>query len=169
MAVAGLLSSDLDVEVALVDTDFETHSLGDEYHLDTSNGIADVLAGRTTMDAVMHRVPGTRLHVVTSGALPPDSGHLVRSGELAQFIDFLKERYPYVVLDLPGLLTSSSGRAVADLCDGVIVVSRTGVTTRVELNETLERLTQVKVLGIVINNWRSRIPRWLERGLGLSA
>src|SRR4051812_33106942 len=84
MAIAGLLSADLNVDVALIDTDFETHSLGTEYELANEQGIADVLAGSATLEVATHRVPGTRLDVVTAGGLPSDPGGLIRSGELAQ-------------------------------------------------------------------------------------
>lgn len=169
MATAGILSADLNVDVALVDSDFETHSLVSEYELAGREGIADVLAGTATMESVMHRVPGTRLDVVAAGELPSDPGPLIRSGELTNFIEQLRASYAYVVLDLPAVLPSSSGRTVAGLCDGVIVVTSAGQTTRSELEETIERLAQTSVLGVVINNWRSRVPAWLERAFGLGS
>lgn len=169
MAIAGILSSDFGTEIAIVDVDFETHSLGREYNIQDGTGISDFLSGRTTLTEAMHRVPGTRLDVITTGALPTDPGHLIRSGELARMIADLRERYAYVVLDLPGMLPSSSGRSIADLCDGIVVVTLADRTTRMELDHTLERLEGLRVLGVIINSWKRRMPRWLERGLGLHA
>lgn len=167
MALAGLLSTDLDADVALIDVDFETHSLGIEYDLDDRSGLADVLSGRASLESVTTRVAGTRLDVVGAGTLPSDFGRMVRSGELTELITMLRKKYPYVVLDLPGMLTSSAGRMVAPHCDGVIVVTESGKTARRDLDQTLERLEGVRVLGVVVNRWKSNVPRWLERALGL--
>ncbi len=169
MAMAGLLASDLGVDVVLMDTDFETHSLGVEYDLAGEGGLAEVLDGRLSLESVVTRIPNTRLYVVASGSMPADVGRLARSGDLVNLVDRLKKQYRYVVLDLPGMLNSSAGRTVAPLCDGVIVVTQSGKTSSGDLERTLERLEGVRVLGVVVNRWKSHVPRWLERALGIAS
>lgn len=167
MGLAGILASDQEVDVALVDADFDTHSLGEAYQFEARHGLTDVLAGGVALEDALRRIPGTRLDVLAAGAPPSDAGRLASSSRLPGLLDELRESYPHVVLDLPGVLTSASTRTLARSCDGVVVVVEARRTNAMELQQALERLDDSSVLGVVLNQWRARVPGWIERPLGL--
>lgn len=182
MGLAGVLATDQEVNVVLVDADFDSHSLGEAYELDGDQreghrgagprpkaqvGLTEVLAGEATLKDGLRRIPGTRLDLLVAGAPSADAGRFAQSARFPVMLDELRESYPYVVLDLPGVLDSASARTLARACDGVVVVAETRRTNVMDLQQALERLEDTHVLGVVLNQWRSPIPGWIERPLGL--
>ena len=66
----------------------------------------------------------------------------------------LRARFDFVVIDSPPMLLFSDGRALSTFADGVIVVGRSGVTTRANLKRTMELLAGVRsapVVEVVLN------------------
>ena len=169
MALAGSRAEDLGVDVTLVDADFHTHSIGEEYGLAGRRGLSEVLRGSAGPDAVSHRLPHGTLRVVPVGATLQDSARIARSQYAAEFVENMKATNQYVVFDLPTATSSTTAPVLARLLDGVIVVVRTGRTTRQELDQALQRLRGANIIGVVLNDWNTKIPRLLEHSLGLKA
>jgi Mrp family chromosome partitioning ATPase len=66
----------------------------------------------------------------------------------------LRERFDHIVIDSPPILAFSDARALSPLVDGVILVGRSGSTTRQALNRSIELLSEVHsapVLDVVLN------------------
>lgn len=167
VALASSLAEDLGEEVTLVDADFPTHSIEHEYGLPGEHGLSDAIEGTVQIESVRHRVPGTHLSVIGAGVSAGEAEGSVRSERASRLVRGLKEKSGYVVLDLPATLHASAAPVLARLCDGVIVVVRTGHSTRQDLDLTLERLQGAEVRGIVLNGWRSAIPDIVGRALAL--
>ena len=167
MGLASVLADELDGEVTLVDADFSTHSVGMEYGLYGEEGLAEVLNGSATIEAVAHPVPQTRLKIVTAGSQLRDIDRRVRTERARELIRDIKQMSGHVVLDLPAVLISSTAPVIASMCDGVIIVIRSGHTTTQEVESTLDKLGEANVLGVVLNRWSTSIPSWVEKTLGL--
>jgi Mrp family chromosome partitioning ATPase len=169
MGLAGSLAEDLGVDVTLVDADFHTHSIGEEYGLTGRRGLSDVLRGSAEPDAVAHRLPRGTLRIIPAGATLEDSARIARSQFAAQFVENMKTTNRFVVFDLPTATSSTTAPVLARLLDGVIVVVRAGRTTRQELDQALQRMRGANILGVVLNDWSTKIPRLLEHSLGLKS
>jgi Mrp family chromosome partitioning ATPase len=61
-------------------------------------------------------------------------------------------RYDRVIVDTPAALGLSDGRTVAELCDGVVVVVRAGITPVSEVEAALELLDRRRVIGLLLND-----------------
>jgi Mrp family chromosome partitioning ATPase len=61
------------------------------------------------------------------------------------------QRYDRVILDTPAALGLPDAKAVADLCDGAVVVVRADVTRQEDLEAVLEIVDRRRVLGLVLN------------------
>ena len=167
MALASSLCADFGTHVTLVDADFETHSIGREYGLDGREGLAEVLSGQSELPAVTNHFTRAPLSVITAGVATVDSGRLAHSDRLPEALGQLKQKSRFVVLDLPSTLGSMNAPAIAEHCDGVIVVARARATNRRDLERTLRVLGRANVLGVVLNRRESKIPDWIERLLDL--
>jgi capsular exopolysaccharide synthesis family protein len=167
LALGSSLATDFAAEVLLVDGDVHTQSVAREYGLEGEAGLAELIAGTTTLEAVRHRLPPARMSVVTAGSASEDPARLARSESLVEVMAGFKRGTQYVVMDLPATLHSMSAPVLAKRCDGVVVVVQAGKTSRADLERTLQLLGDAKVLGVVINRNTSRIPRWVERALNL--
>ncbi len=167
MAVANSLAHDFEGGATLVDADFETHSIGDQFGLGATTGFVEVLAGDATAHDVLHSVPEQSLRVVPAGMALDQSARALRAGAGKQRLRELADGAPFVVVDLPATFSSASAPLLARLCDAVIVVARSGRTSQRELALTLDRLSESNVVGVVLNRWSTRIPAFVERVLAL--
>ena len=157
----------MDGDVTLLDADISTHSIAREYGLDGMNGFSEVLNGSASLRSVAHAIPNTRLKIVTTGMEISAALRRVRTTRARELIDEIRTTSGYIIVDLPATLRSTAAPVVAGLCDGVILVVRSGHTTRQDVEDTLHLLKEANVLGVVLNRWESRIPRWVEKSLGL--
>jgi len=169
IALAASLSHDFGTNVTLVDADFHTHSVERQYGLEGQVGFAEVLAGTTVLPDATHDIQDASIRIVPAGLVSSDPARLARSDRLGPAVDQMKSANSHVVLDLPATLHSMNAPALAQRCDAVIVVARSGRTTRAKLHRALHLLRDANVIGVVMNRQRSSIPTWVQRTLGVRA
>jgi len=166
-ALAAMLSADLEVDVALVDADFEGHTIDEDFGLAGAAGFTDILDGTAGLDEASHSLPQSTLRVVPLGTRIADGARVARAVRVAEFVRAAKEENRFVVFDLPSALVSTTAPTMARLCDSVIIVARVGQTTTMDLERSVQRLKDAPIAGVVLNRWRTRIPGWLDSALAL--
>ena len=72
---------------------------------------------------------------------------------MEELLDQLAEDYRYVIIDSPPLDSVSDGMLIGAMCDGAILVIRSGMTSRSLIKQSLRQLehVQCKLLGTVLN------------------
>jgi non-specific protein-tyrosine kinase len=103
------------------------------------------------------------LAVLTSGPKPPDPPAILASARAQRIVTDLLEAYDLVLIDSPPLLVVSDALGIMPAVDGVVLVTRIGVTTRDAADRALGllgRVPNVPILGVVVNDLTRR------RGLG---
>lgn len=141
--------------VLLVDADLRRPRAGALLGVDTAVGLTTVLiGGLSAEDAIQHHDSG--LHVMASGAVPPNPAELLQSQAMTDLLAELRTSYDVVIFDAPPLLPVTDAAILASRTDGAILVVRHGKTTKDHVRNACDRLTQVDAspLGIVFN----RVP-----------
>ena len=74
---------------------------------------------------------------------------------LKREVDTNRQIYDMVIVDTPPMTTMADARVVARHADGVILVARAHQTSRNQLKDACQRLTEdgIKLLGVVLNCW----------------
>ena len=77
---------------------------------------------------------------------------------MGELLDHLAEDYRYVIIDSPPLESVADGALIASLCDGALLVVRSGMTSRRLVRQSLQQLERVgcRVLGMVLNRVETR-------------
>jgi capsular exopolysaccharide synthesis family protein len=142
--------------VTLIDGDLRRPTVAESLSLVDGAGLTDVLVGRVKAAEVIQDhpdVPG--LHVLASGAIPPNPSELLGSKAMQTLVrDLAKEAI--VVVDAPPLLPVTDAAVLTRSADGAIVVVSYGSTLDTELAAALGNITAVhgRTLGIVFNRMR---------------
>ena len=145
------------LRTVLVDADLRRGTLCRELGHDRDPGLSHVLAGRTSLaEAVQNTGLGpmdTPLEFLSTGVYPPDPAELFSSSRMRHLVEELRERYEFVVLDLPPLNLVTDAAVVGSLADTTILITRAGVTERRALRLAAARLRQLRtpVTGVVLN------------------
>jgi capsular exopolysaccharide synthesis family protein len=137
----------------LVECDLRRPRAGAALEMDSSIGVTTILLGKVTLDDAIQKHDASDLHVVGSGAIPPNPAELIQSNAMADFIAELRERYDMVVLDAPPLLPVTDAALLAAHSDGALMVVRYNKTTRDQFAQAIDRLKQVDAaaVGVLLN------------------
>lgn len=141
----GVIIAESDHKVILVDCDFRRPRLHNEFGLDKNMGASDWLFGDLELDEVIKPsiVPG--LDVITTGRGVKNPANLVQSKRMKELITLLKERYDYVLIDVPPFGILSDAAPLMSMADGIVLISRFNVTRNVEFGITVENLQNINV------------------------
>jgi capsular exopolysaccharide synthesis family protein len=159
LAVAAAEAGD---RVLLIEADLRQPVLAKRSGVDVHNGLADVLAGTTTVgDAIEHieigtngKMPVRGIDVLFAGAAVGNPVDVLESEAMAGIVRNVQQEYDLVVVDTPPLTVVPDAMPVIKQVTGVIVVSRVGKTTSGAANRLREQLEHVgaKTLGVVANS-----------------
>ncbi|MEZ7172912.1 CpsD/CapB family tyrosine-protein kinase [Sporosarcina sp. OR05] len=142
-------------KVLLVDTDMRKPSVHYTFALQNTMGLTDVLAKKMTLQEAVRAIDIENLDILTCGPLPPNPAELLGSKAMEALIEAMKEQYDLIVFDTPPILSVTDGLVLANKCDGVIVVVRSGKTEKTNIVKTKEALLQAKanIFGVVLNDF----------------
>jgi receptor protein-tyrosine kinase len=137
----------------IIDADLRRPRVASTLGLDPAVGLTTALVGKTEIaDAIQVHGP-SGLHVLASGAKPPNPTEILQSRVTHDLIRRLRSSYDTVIIDAPPLLPVADASVLSTLADGVILVIRHAKTTRDQVTEAINRVQQVggRLYGVVVN------------------
>jgi capsular exopolysaccharide synthesis family protein len=139
----------------ILDTDVRKSDVAKTFVLPDDRGLADVLKGSCRLEEALQVVPAVpNLSLLASGRMEAEPGEMLTTEAMRELIRQLRARFEFVVIDSPPVLPFAEGRAISSLVDGVIFVTRSGVTTNEAIQRSFELLENVQsapVLEVVLN------------------
>lgn len=148
--------------VIIVDADLRRPVQHRFFAMENRDGLTDVLLDEElNLDGHLKRAEiGTgieNLHVLTSGALPPNPSELLNSERMRALIERLKEQADVVLFDSPPSLVVTDASVLALRTDGVLIVAEAAQTRKKVAQEGIEALQKVgaNLVGVVLNRIRA--------------
>jgi capsular exopolysaccharide synthesis family protein len=117
-------------------------------------GLSNILTGSTTLEqAITHTTILPNLFVLPAGTPPPNPAELLASANMRDLLSQLREQYDHIVIDTPPSLSVTDAVVLSPRADAVVLVIRSGQTTKQALRRSRDILTQVnaKVIGVLLN------------------
>lgn len=126
-------------------------------------GVAQVIQGKATLDEALLPTNLPNLRLLPAGELAfKERPVLARSAGLRTLIDHLSERFDYLLLDVPSILSTSDAIVLASLGDACCMVVRQGLTPTPIVQRALDQIKHLKMLGIILNQVTIKTPAWLR-------
>lgn len=137
--------------VLYVDADLRRPTAHSTFGLLNTRGLTNILASNAQPKDTVQKTFVENLEVLTSGPAPPNPAELLSSARMASLVEWARNNYDVVVLDVPPVMAVTDAHVLMPLIDGAILVTTFGKTLKVNLQRTVEtlRLTDTKILGIV--------------------
>jgi succinoglycan biosynthesis transport protein ExoP len=150
-------------KTVLVDADLRKPGVGRLLNLGTEKyaGLSSYLAGVSSLDLVTVPHPAIpNLAAIPTGPLPPNPADLLSSHKMSEAIGELRKRFKFVVIDSPPVMAATDAVILSVQTDGVLLIVRSGETSKVAFTRTRDLLASVKcrLLGVVLNAVDSRAP-----------
>lgn len=150
--------------VLLIDADLRHPRIHELLGLEPGPGLVDVLTGAATLQDALLELPAYHLSVLRAGRAYDRPAEMLGSAPMRRLLDSLRTQFDRIVVDSAPAVVSDPA-ALAPVVDGLLLVVRSGVTTKPAIARAIGSLASSKLLGLVFNE--SGAP--LEEPYGVSA
>jgi len=143
-----------DVRVLLVDADLRRPSVHKTLGMGPRSGLSNVLTGSATLQQTVTVSPVLpNLFILPAGTPPPNPAELLASANMRNVLAELRQQYDHIVIDTPPTLSVTDAVVLSPRMDAIILVIRSGQTTKQALRRARDILMQVNahVTGVLLN------------------
>jgi capsular exopolysaccharide synthesis family protein len=142
------------IRVLLIDADLRRPSIHKTLGMGPKIGLSNVLTGNATLEQAI--IPSTvlpNLFILPAGTPPPNPAELLASVQMKTVLEELREQYDHIVIDTPPTLSVTDAVVMSTSADAVVLVIRSGQTTKPALRRARDILIQVnaRVCGVLLN------------------
>lgn len=140
--------------VLLIDADLRRPSIHKTLGMGPKIGLSNVLTGAATLQQAI--IPSTilpELFILPAGTPPPNPAELLASAKMKNVLAELRKQYDHIVIDSPPTLSVTDAVVISTDADAVVLVIRSGHTTKPALRRARDILLQVnaRVCGVLVN------------------
>jgi succinoglycan biosynthesis transport protein ExoP len=142
------------IRVLLIDADLRRPSIHKTLGMGPRSGLSNVLTGSATLQQTITRSPVLpNLSVLPAGTPPPNPAELLASPNMRDVLEELRGQYDHIVIDTPPTLSVTDAVVLSPRADAIVLVIRSGHTTKQALRRSRDILMQVnaKVSGVLLN------------------
>ena len=142
------------IRVLLIDADLRRPSIHKTLGMGPRSGLSNVLTGSATLQqAITRSTVLPNLSVLPAGTPPPNPAELLASTNMRDMLEELRGHYDHIVVDTPPTLSVTDAVVLSPRADAIVLVIRSGQTTKQALRRSRDILVQVnaKVSGVLLN------------------
>lgn len=158
----GIAVAEVNQKVLLIDADLRKPRLHEVFNLPNKQGLSDLLRLKETSDRLpegMIQPSGIPdLYVMTSGSTTSAATSLLYSNRMPELLRKLRAEFETILIDTPPMLHIPDARVLGRMVDQVILVVRSGKTTRDAATAAYQRFSEdgTRVLGTILNHWNPK-------------
>lgn len=157
----GIVLAQKGSRVLLIDADLRRPSIHKALGMGPRTGLSNVLTGSATLEqATVRSSVLPTLFVLPAGTPPPNPAELLASANMSNILAELREQYDHIVIDTPPTLSVTDAVIMSTRADTVVLVIRSGQTTKQALRRARDILVRVnaRVSGVLLNAADLRSP-----------
>jgi protein-tyrosine kinase len=140
-----------DRRVLLIDADLRCSRLHIPMGAPPSPGLTDYLRGEADEMAVIQQGQEGNLCFIAGGSDVTNPSELLLNGRLKRLLSRLAPVFDWVIMDSPPCLPVADATVLADLCDGILLVVRAGLTPSETAQKACLELQGKNILGVILN------------------
>jgi protein-tyrosine kinase len=140
-----------DKRVLLIDADLRASRIHQILGAPKTPGLTDYLRGDADEYAIIQHGPEGNLCFIPGGNEVPNPSELLLNERMKKLLESITPIFEWVILDSPPAIPVHDASTVADLCDGVLLVVRAGVTSFEMAEKAASEFRQKNLLGVVLN------------------
>jgi len=147
-----------DEHVLLIECDLRRPSIAEIFGFRNRSGLTEYLMQEQEVDSLLHKTQIDGLTLMMGGRRPNNPSELLSSRLMMELLEEVRDRYKdrYIILDAPPAQVAAETGVLSKVVDGVIFVVRCGKSSRKVIRETLEKIDQEKLLGVVFNGYEGK-------------
>ena len=140
----------------LLEGDIRRPSLAPMFGLAPRPGISEWLRDERELKDSIYFLEGPGLWFMPAGSNSSTNPlELLQSAKLSQLMDQVSELFDWVVIDSPPVLPLADTSVWSRLCDGILLVTRQGISEKRQLQRGVEAIEPQKLIGAILNSSNS--------------
>jgi capsular exopolysaccharide synthesis family protein len=139
-------------KVLLLEGDIRRPTQSKIFGLGNRPGICAWLNGEGSLINSMYRLENAGIWILPAGIATGNSLEMLQSGRVMPMMEQLTDWFDWVVIDSPPILPLADTSVWTNMADGILLVTRQGVTQKRQLQRGLEALGTQKVIGSILNS-----------------
>ncbi len=150
--LACTLASRADQKTILLEGDLRRPTQSQLFGLPPTPGITECVLDGDSLSANVYRLGSLNLWVWPSGIKHCNPLDVIQSPKLPTLIEQLTALFDWIIIDSPPILPLADTSAWARVADGILLVTRQGVTEKKKLQRGLEAVESDKLIGALLNS-----------------
>jgi capsular exopolysaccharide synthesis family protein len=135
----------------LLEGDLRRPAVAEKFGLGRLPGLCEWLSGKTE-NINIYRLESLGLWILPAGSAPQNPLELMQSGKLPPLMEQLEAWFDWIVIDSPPVLPLADASIWSRLADGILLVTRKGITEKQQLQRGIEAIERSKLLGALVNS-----------------
>jgi len=138
-------------KVLLIEGDLRLPAITKMFGIDQQFGLCEFMRGERDLADCVYHLADAGIWVLPAGKAMGNPLEVLQSQSLPVLLDQLSAMFDWVVIDSPPVLPLADTSIWMRLADGVLLVTRQGVTEKKQLQKGLEFLEPQKLVGALLN------------------
>jgi capsular exopolysaccharide synthesis family protein len=134
----------------LLEGDLRRPNIARQFGVGKIPGLCEWLSGQTE-SINLYKLESLGVWILPAGAAPENPLELMQSEKLSLLMEQLETWFDWIVIDSPPVLPLADASLWSRLADGILLVTRKGVTEKQQLQRGLETIERSKLLGALVN------------------
>ncbi|MBQ3528615.1 MAG: CpsD/CapB family tyrosine-protein kinase [Clostridia bacterium] len=157
----------LEKKVLLIDCDLRKSMIHKIFDIDKAEGISELLASAdSSIDKYIKKTKYPNLSIITAGGMPPNPAELLASQRMGKFIEFMKQHFDIIFIDLPPVAIVTDAVVITEHVTGYLYVVRSRQDDSKTLRNALGIMEQMNanIIGLVLNDVDPKSSRYGRYG-----
>jgi len=138
----------------ILDCDLRRPTMHEKFKKDNSRGISNFMTDHTSKEEIIFKTNVENLHFVPAGPLLPNSSEMIEAGVLDEFIEHLRKKYDYIIIDTTPVGLVADAALMMKYASIILLVCRNNHTKKDLLKDVLNmfRTNGVGNFDVVFND-----------------
>jgi capsular exopolysaccharide synthesis family protein len=137
--------------VLLLDGDLRRPTIAKSFGSKNIPGICEWLENKRDLLSSIYHLVDQDLWILPAGDPTSNAMELLQSGKLSGLMDQISTWFDWIIIDSPPVLPLGDTAVWTRMVDGVLLVTRKGVSEKLQLQKSLEAIESQKLIGAVLN------------------
>lgn len=155
-------------KTVIVGLDLRKPKMFDDFNISNEIGVVNYLIGQKTLEEVTFKTQIPFLDVITSGPIPPNPSELIMSDSMEEFMEVLKSKYDYIIMDTPPVGLVTDAVELSTYADVTLYVMRQNFTKKdmVKLLNNRVKRDELSNVSIILNGFENKAKYGAGYGYG---
>lgn len=155
-------------KTVIIGLDLRKPKIFDDFNIKNDVGAVNYLIGQKNLDEVTQKTHIPFLDAITSGPVPPNPSELIMGDSMKEFMEELKNKYDYIILDTPPVGLVTDAVEISNFADVTLYITRQNFTKKEMINLLNNRVKRGELnnVSIILNGFQNKAKYGAGYGYG---